>query len=54
VKETHPEWYYSARNAILSMKPDALQKEMTLRNIERARLAEFVDEGWADSPEPSA
>jgi hypothetical protein len=34
------------------MKPEALQKEMDLRSIERARLAEFIDEGRADSPDP--
>lgn len=52
VKELHPDWYYSARQSILSMKPEALQKEMDLRSIERARLAEFIDEGRADSPDP--
>lgn len=51
VREKYPAWYTSARHALLTMKPEALQSEMQLRNIDTAMIKRFMEDGmamWAD------
>jgi type IV pilus assembly protein PilB len=43
VKEKFPELYESAKQALLTMKPDALDREMTSRNINRDALSDFME-----------
>lgn len=53
VKEKYPEWFESARQALLTMKPDALERELSMRGIENQQLEWFVTEGMAMGPDPS-
>lgn len=53
VKEKHPELYESAKQSILTMKSDALAREMTTRNIDQTALADFMDKGLAFGPDPA-
>ena len=43
VKDKFPELYESAKQALLSMKQDALDREMTSRNISRDALSDFME-----------
>ena len=52
VKEKYPEWYNSARQAILTMKPESLQKEMALREITGEMIEWFMEQGMARWPDP--
>ncbi len=52
VREAHPEWYESARQSILSMKPDALQREMRMREITGEMIERFMEDGMAMGPDP--
>ena len=51
-KEKYPHLYESARRAILTMKPDALQKEIASREMDIAQVAEFMDEWRVASADP--
>ena len=43
VKEKYPERYESARQAILTMKPKALQREMKMREITPEMIERFME-----------
>jgi hypothetical protein len=47
VKEAHAERYESARQSILTMKPDALQREMRMRKITGKMIERFMEDGMA-------
>jgi type II secretory ATPase GspE/PulE/Tfp pilus assembly ATPase PilB-like protein len=53
VKEKFPELYESAKQALLSMKQDALDREMTSRNINRDALSDFMEKWLAWWPDPA-
>lgn len=53
VKEKYAERYESARQSILSMKPDALQREMRMRKITGKMIERFMEDGIAMWPDPS-
>lgn len=52
VKEKYPHLYKSATQAILTMKPEALAKEVHLRGIDQERISEFMNEGRAFGADP--
>lgn len=52
VRDKYPEWFESARQAILTMKPDSLEREMRMRNITSEQLEWFIGEGMAFGPDP--
>lgn len=52
VKEAHAERYESARQSILTMKPDALQREMRMRKITGKMIERFMEDGMAMWPIP--
>ena len=45
VKTKYPDRFESARQSILTMKPDALEREMTMRGITSERLEWFIASG---------
>lgn len=47
VKEKYPERYESARQSILTMKPESLQAEMQMREITGEMIEEFMEQGIA-------
>lgn len=53
-KEEFPERYESARQSLLSMQPEALQREMTMRNIDTQMMERFMQFGLARGPDPAA
>lgn len=53
VKTAYPDLYESARQAILTMKSDALERELTMRNIDRTALSNFMENGMAFGPDPA-
>jgi len=53
VKEKYPERYKSARQAILTMKPVALQKEMKMREITPEMIERFMEKWMALWPDPA-
>ncbi|USN54308.1 MAG: hypothetical protein H6765_07190 [Candidatus Peribacteria bacterium] len=52
VREKYPEWFESARQAILTMKPDSLEREMRMRGISSEQIEYFVAQGMAYTPDP--
>ena len=52
VKEKFTEWYTSAKQAILTMKPAALQREMQMRSITPQMIEWFMEKGMAYGPDP--
>jgi len=52
VKEKYPHFYKSAVQSILTMKPEALAKEVHLRGIDQDRISEFMNEWWAMWADP--
>lgn len=53
VKEKFPELYESAKQSLLTMKADALEKEMTSRSINQTSLSDFMDKWLAYGPDPA-
>jgi type IV pilus assembly protein PilB len=53
VKTAYPDLYESARQAILTMKADSLERELTMRNIDRTALSNFMEHGMAYGPDPA-
>ncbi len=53
VKEKYPELYESAKQALLTMKSDALDREMTMRNIDPKALWDFMTNGTCFWPDPA-
>jgi type IV pilus assembly protein PilB len=53
VKEKYPELYESAKQALLTMKSDALDREMTMRKIDPQALGNFMTNGIARWPDPA-
>lgn len=53
VREKYPELYESAKQALLSMKADALDKEMVSRWITAQQLSWFMNDGFAMGPDPA-
>ena len=53
VKEKFPEWYESSRQALLTMKPEALDKEMSMREISHEQLEFFTTQGMAYTADPA-
>ncbi len=52
VKTQFPELFESARQSILTMKPDALERETRMRNITSKQLEWFISDGMAIWPDP--
>ena len=52
VKEKYPDRYESARQSILTMKPEALQREMSMRDIDSAMIERFMEQGLSRWPDP--
>lgn len=52
-KESHPALFESAKQAILTMKSDALEQELARRNISRSDLSKFMEGGVAFGADPS-
>ncbi len=54
VRELYPERYTSAKQSLLTMQPDALQKEMAMREITPDMVDRFMEHGIAWGPDPEA
>ena len=52
VKVKYPERYESARQSILTMKPEALQREMSMRDISSEMIERFMEQWLARGPDP--
>ncbi len=53
-KQEYPEWYESAKQSLLSMQPEALQKEMMMRNIDSAMMERFMEHATVRAADPAA
>lgn len=52
-REMFPEQYESAKQALLTMKADALAGELTMRGIDKKALEDFMDKWLVVMPDPS-
>jgi type II secretory ATPase GspE/PulE/Tfp pilus assembly ATPase PilB-like protein len=53
VKEKYPELYESAKQALLTMKSDSLDREMTMRGIDPKALWDFMTNWTCFGPDPA-
>lgn len=51
-REEFPEFYESAKQALLTMKPEQLEKEAEMRGITQEMLEKFLDKGISIAPNP--
>ncbi|MDP2670618.1 MAG: hypothetical protein Q8O99_07090 [bacterium] len=53
VRKDYGDFYISARQSLLTMKQDALEKELQLRGIGKQQVVDFIERGVAFGPDPA-